>query len=107
MTSHDEILAQDAARDIMAARAEIAGRRDQVIAEYDERLAALESGLRGASPHLIDRVAIRHFDSPSRFLASFSAFSFSIAARTSASQGTGSSFAGSCGGASVRLGSFT
>lgn len=40
--NRDDVHAQDAARDIMAARAEIVGRRDQVVAEYDERLAALE-----------------------------------------------------------------
>jgi hypothetical protein len=36
-------LAEEAARDISAARAELSGRRDQVVAEYDERLSALQS----------------------------------------------------------------
>jgi len=43
MASREEILEQDTVRDIAAARAELSGRRDQVIAEYDERLSALEA----------------------------------------------------------------
>jgi hypothetical protein len=36
-----ERLADDVTRDIVAARAELAGRRDQIISEYDERLQRL------------------------------------------------------------------
>lgn len=40
--AQDDQLRAETARDIVAARAEIAGRRDQVTAEYDDRLAALD-----------------------------------------------------------------
>src|SRR5688572_11777389 len=42
MATRDDLL-EETARDISAARAELAGRRDQVVAEYDDRLSALAS----------------------------------------------------------------
>jgi hypothetical protein len=58
--SREDILAQDTARDIAAARAELTGRRDQLVAEYDERLnalASLESNLTDGS---VDIRAAQH-----------------------------------------------
>jgi hypothetical protein len=43
MKDPDDPLTIEAARDLAAARAEIRGRRDQVVAEYDERLQQLDA----------------------------------------------------------------
>ncbi len=40
--ANEDVMRTETGRDVVAARAEITGRRDQITAEYDDRLAALE-----------------------------------------------------------------